>query len=313
MRDEISTDSILIVGTGAVASLFAARLSASGTDVTMLGSWQQGLSALRERGVRLVEADGSEHTYPVRVTSDPQSCAGTRYALVLVKSWGTARAAQQLVRCLSGDGLALTLQNGLGNLETLVGKLGADRVALGVTTYGANLIEPGRVRSAGEGTITLSRTAGIESLAGVLQQAGFQVEFTADPSGLIWGKLVVNAAINPLTALLEVPNGALLELPTTRDLMGAVAWETATVAEAQGIHLPYTDPALVIEQVARRTAANRSSMLQDITRGTPTEIDAINGAIVRAADRNNVPAPVNRTLRQLVKAKEHSRAERQMD
>lgn len=310
MRNEISAPSILIVGTGAVASLFAARLTASGTDVTMLGSWQQGLLALRKHGVRLVEADGSEHTHPVQVVDDPQSCAPAQHALVLVKSWGTARAAQQLVRCLSGDGLALTLQNGLGNLETLVGKLGVDRVALGVTTYGANLIEPGRVRSAGEGTITLSRTAGIDTLAGVLQRAGFQVEFTADPSGLIWGKLAVNAAINPLTALLEVPNGTLLELPSSRDLMAAVARETATVAEAQGIQLPYTDPALVIEQVARRTAANRSSMLQDITRGTPTEIDAINGAIVREADRHNVPAPVNRTLWQLVKAKEHSRAER---
>jgi len=154
--------SILVIGTGAMASLFAARLSAAGVSITMLGSWLAGLQALGAHGVRLVEADGSERAYPVRVTRDPQACAGTRLALVLVKAWGTGRAAEQLASCLAEDGLALTLQNGLGNLETLAEKLGPSRVALGVTTYGANLIEPGRVRSAGEGKITLSQVAGIE-------------------------------------------------------------------------------------------------------------------------------------------------------
>ena len=115
---------ILIAGTGALATLFAARLSAAGYPVTMLGSWKNGLRALRKNGARLVDADGVEHAYPVEVTSNPANCKRARYALVLVKSWQTERVAGQLADCLAEDGLALTLQNGMGNRELLAATLG---------------------------------------------------------------------------------------------------------------------------------------------------------------------------------------------
>jgi 2-dehydropantoate 2-reductase len=118
----------------------------------------------------------------------------------------------------------------------------------------------------------------------------------------VWGKLAINAAINPLTALLQVPNGELLERPTAQALMGSAAAEVAAVAAARGVQLPYADPPAAAQEVARRTAANYSSMLRDIQRGAPTEIDAICGAIVRAGEQAQVPTPVNRTLWQLVKA-----------
>lgn len=296
---------ILIVGTGALASLFAARLSAAGTPVTMLGSWQAGLEALAEHGVCLVDADGGERAYRVEVTNDPHTCSDARYALVLVKSWGTQRAAQQLAECLSPDGLAITLQNGIGNREILVDALGEERVALGITTYGANLVAPGRVRPAGEGAVTLATSPDTSAIGELLRKAGFNVAYTEDTLALIWGKLVINAAINPLTALLDFRNGELLEHPTTRELMAEIVNETIAVSDAFGLQLPYKDPLAIVEEVAQRTAANRSSMLQDISRGTPTEIDAINGAIVKASKEVDVPTPVNRTLWQLVKAKEH--------
>jgi 2-dehydropantoate 2-reductase len=135
-----------------------------------------------------------------------------------------------------------------------------------------------------------------------LREAGFNVETVADPDSLLWGKLVINAAINPLTALLRVPNGELLERGTARALMQAAACEAAAVAAAQGIRLPYPDPLAVAESVAQRTATNRSSMFQDIQRGAPTEIDAICGAVVQAGEEVGVPTPVNLTLWQLVKA-----------
>lgn len=293
---------ILIVGTGAMASLFAARLSAAGTQVTMLGAWDEGVQALKSQGVTLIEANHSQHSYPVQVTSDPADCIGANYALVLVKSWQTRRVAQQLKQCLARDGVALTLQNGVGNRETLVDVLGAPRVALGVTTLGANLQEPGCVVAAGEGEISVGIHFGIQPLLDMLLQAGFKVEDAPDPDILLWSKLVINAAINPLTALLRVTNGELLERPTARALMASLAREAAAVAAAQGMRLPYTDPFAIAEEVARRTASNRSSMLQDVLRGTPTEIDAICGAIVRAGEQNDMPAPVNHTIWQLVKA-----------
>jgi len=294
---------ILIVGTGSMASLFAARLAEAHIPAIMLGSWQAGLEAIREHGVRLIYPDSSERTFPVKITDDPKSCRGVHYALVLVKSWGTKKAAAQLSQCLALDGLALTLQNGLGNMQVLSEKLGMNRVAQGITTYGANLIEPGRVKWAGEGSITLTNQPLTESIGTLLETAGFRVDYTEDASGLVWSKMMVNAAINPLTAILEVPNGALLELPYMSKLMSQIIQETLAVAQAEGITIPYEEPLSIVEDVARRTGANNSSMLQDITRGTPTEIDAINGAIVNLGDKHNLPTPVNRTLWQLIRAK----------
>ena len=123
-----------------------------------------------------------------------------------------------------------------------------------------------------------------------------------DVDALLWGKLAVNAAINPLTALLRVPNGALLESPWAREVMRRAAGEVAAVAAARGIRLPFDDAGAQAEQVARQTALNRSSMLQDVLRGAESEIEAINGAVMRAAESAGVDVPANRLLYALVKA-----------
>ena len=293
---------ILIGGTGALASLFAARLTQAGYAVTMLGTWQEGLVALRKNGVRLVDANGNEGQFKVHATNDPRECMGARYAIVLVKAWQTERAAYQVKQCLADDGLALTLQNGLGNYETLIQSLGLDRVALGSTTTGATLLGPGLVRAGGEGIISIGRNQAIGPIEAALQSAKFNVQVVEDPQAVIWGKLVINAAINPLTALLKVTNGELLERPSARALMGALANEATHVAHAENITLPFDDPVAAVEMVARKTAANQSSMLQDVLRGTPTEIDAICGAIVKVAEKHQLEVPMNWMCWQLVKA-----------
>jgi 2-dehydropantoate 2-reductase len=299
-------DELLIVGTGAMASLFASRLAAHGVQVVMLGTWKEALDVLNREGVTLVGADGDERAYPVRAVARAEECKGARLALVLVKSWQTPRAARQLKACLAPEGIALSLQNGLGNRETLTHYLGASRVALGVATLGATLLGPGRVRPGGEGVIAIEKRKRLEPLAALLAGADFRVERHPDPSSLLWGKLVINAAINPLTALFSLPNGELVRRPPERALMAAAAHEAAAVARAMGVRLPYSDPVAAVETVARSTASNRSSMLQDVQRGAPTEIDAISGAIVRAGEHHGVPTPVSRTLWELVKARSAS-------
>jgi 2-dehydropantoate 2-reductase len=299
-------EKILVVGSGAMACLFSARLCAAGIPVAILGSWPEGLQALRQKGVRLVASNGEEQSYPVEVVKYPAPFTGSSKAIVLVKSWQTERAARQLDQYLAPGGLALTLQNGLGNQEKLAYVLGAERVALGSTTVGATLLGPGRVRPAGEGLVTLGEHAHIESLAGVLRSAGFAVEIIPDPISLLWGKLVINTAINPLTAILRVANGVLLDRPSANELMVSAARETAAVANAQGISLPYLEPGSAVEAVARRTASNQSSMLQDVLRHAPTEIDAICGAVVLAGEKWNIPTPVNRVLWKMVKAIEET-------
>lgn len=293
---------ILIVGTGALGCLFAARLARAGYNVGMLGTWKHGLDAIRAMGVRLVDAQGAEQRFAVHATDDPRECIGSKHALVLVKSWQTERAACQLAQCLAEDGLAVTLQNGLGNRETLVQSLGKGRVALGITTTGATLLEPGRVKAGGEGPISVEWHPALGPLEEALQSAEFDVQTVEDARSLIWGKLVVNCAINPLTALLRVPNGELLERPSARMMMRALAGEAAQVAQAEGIELPFGDPVAAAEEVARKTASNRSSMLQDVLRGAPTEIDAICGAVVNIAQKHGVPVPVNWACWQLVRA-----------
>jgi len=295
-------EKILIVGTGAMASLFAARL-AGVAEVTLLGTWEAGLDALEMRGVRLVETDGREESFPVRVARSPEGCQGAKMAIVLVKAWQTRRAADQLAECLHPQGIALTLQNGLGNREILENALGGERVGFGVTTTGATILEPGRVRSGGEGPIHFRPHPSMTPLVELLTKAGFMMDPVEDIQGLLWGKLVINAAINPLTALLEVPNGALLESPSIMEVMVSAAEETAAVAAALCVNLPFADPGAQAMDVARSTGENSSSMLQDIRRGAPTEIDAISGAIVRDGERAGISTPINWALWHLVQGK----------
>ena len=289
---------LLIVGSGAMATLFAARFSAVGVDVTLLGSWLDGLAALRKTGAQIEGGDGQ----CVKVTDKPADCRGAKLALVLVKSWQTERSASQLADCLADDGLAVTLQNGLGNETILSNALGLQRVARGVTTIGATQLAPGIVRFGGEGVITLERHSRLAALEAMLQLAKFELSVVEDVEPAVWGKLIVNAAINPLTAILRVKNGELLTNPPMRALMGQLAREAGQVAGARMQALPFLDPVHAVEEVAQRTAGNVSSMLQDVLRGTPTEVDAINGAIVRMGEWAGIPTPVNWTICSLMKA-----------
>jgi 2-dehydropantoate 2-reductase len=298
----MAKDDLLIVGTGAMASLFAARLSQF-RRVTLLGTWEEGLAVINDQGIRVREIDGDESRANVSVVRDPGELSAIHLALVFVKSWQTERAARNLARCLAEGGVALTLQNGFGNLEILQEILGEERAALGVTTTGATLLEPGVVRHGGDGPITLGPHERNQPFEILLAQAGFDVQREQDLNGLIWSKLAVNAAINPLTALLEVRNGQLLAHEATRELMRSAAQEVARLADVLGIHLATKDPAGFALQVAERTSANVSSMLQDIQRGAPTEIDAICGAIVRLAGEHDVDTPLNWALWNLVRAK----------
>jgi 2-dehydropantoate 2-reductase len=219
-----------------------------------------------------------------------------------VKSWQTERAARQLRECLAPDGLALSLQNGLGNEDVLAQALGPQRTARGVTTSGAVLLAPGVARPGGEGQVVLERDARLERLESMLTAANFQIQLVADTRKLVWGKLVASAAINPLTALLRLKNGHLLERGEARRLLGELARETASVAWALGVELPFDDPQAAVEQVIRQTASNSSSMLQDVLRGSRTEVDAINGAVIALGQANGVPTPVNRVVWSLVRA-----------
>lgn len=295
---------IVIVGAGAMGSLFGALLSAAGNAVSLLDPWAAHVAAIAAAGVG-IEREGRCRFVPVHAATDPESIASpAELVIVFVKSTHT-RAAAPTAAALAGErGRVLTLQNGLGNAETLASAVGGDRVIAGTTAHGATLLAPGRVRHAGVGPTTLGmwtggRPAGLERIAVVFEAAGIDVAVADEIRPVIWDKLLVNVGINAVTALTAITNGQLLDLPATREIARAAVEEAMAVAAA--LDIPVRGDAVDhVFAVARATAANRSSMGQDVDHRRPTEIAAINGAVVRRAAALGVPAPVNRTLTALI-------------
>lgn len=303
-----------IVGIGALGCLLGAHLSEV-TDIVLIGHWPEQVATIRDQGLWLEHPDGSLGRYWPTITADPAQVGEVDVVIVAVKSRQTQEAAEVAAGLLGPEGLAVTLQNGLNNCATLRQLLGVSRVTLGVTSQGSTLLGAGQVRHAGRGpthfgmdpALGMAQLFRLHDLVALFNRAGFESYLVSDMDGLVWGKLAVNAAINPLTALLRVPNGFLLEHPALIDLMSRAAREVASVAEAQGIALPFPDPAERAMAVAAATATNRSSMLQDVTRGVPTEVEAICGAVARVARDLGIATPMNVKLCKLVRQVENGR------
>lgn len=284
---------VLILGTGALATLIANRLSRAGRRVHMFGHWEPGLRALAAGGARVQELEGGTSIGPVAVSQDPADCSCHQIAILLEKSWQTRQAAELLRKQLHPDGVALSLQNGLQNYELLCSALGEERAIQGATTIGASLADPGVACNGGGDMITLQDHPFNWLFAELLMDAGFRIETIADVRSLIWHKLVASSAINPLTAIFGCQNGKIADSPARLRMARDIAQETSCVATALGISTGVDDPGRYVLDVLQSTSRNLSSMLQDMQRGSPTEIDAINGAIVGAGIKVGVPTPLN--------------------
>jgi len=302
---------IAVLGAGAMGSLLGGFLSGAGHDVTLVGRSPAHPRAVAERGLTIVGLDGVERTVSLDATTDHAAVAGTDLLVVFVKSYDTDGAMAGVAPHLDGE-TVLTLQNGLGNAETIAEYVAPERVVAGTTAQGAILETPGRVRHTGDGPTALGRyfapnDAGGESLAAMLSEAGVETSVAPDVRDAIWEKVLVNVGINAVTALAGVTNGELAVAPAGRRLVERAVSEAALVAEAEGRTVP-GDIVARTEAVAEATAANHSSMRQDLEAGRRTEIDQLNGAIVERAAAHDVPTPVNETLADLVRLAESEQA-----
>ena len=285
-----------ILGAGALGTLFAHRLlSRTSSEVRLLA---------RSPRPDWVEVEGEGR---VAVLTEGPPRGPVDLLLVLVKAYDTEAAIRWAEAAVGPETVALTLQNGIGNAEAIAAVVPPERILAGTTAQGAARLAPGVVRHGGSGPTYLAPWAGgglaeeqAEAVAALLRQAGIATEAVADAQPLLWMKLAVNCGINALTAILQVPNGELLLRPDALRTLEAAAAEVGAVAVAAGITLP-ADPVERTVAVARATAANRSSMLQDAAAGRRTEIDAINGAVVERGAQLGVPTPVNAVLTQLVR------------
>lgn len=234
-------------------------------------------------------------------------------AVVCVKTPGTPWAAEVAQHIVSPDGVLLTIQNGLGNYEALAAAVGEARVAVGVIYVGARL-ENGKLWATGPGKVELglpSRTGprrALETLAARLADGGMSVNVVEDAWTSVWRKVAVNAAMNPVTALLGYRNDELLADVAASRVADGLAAEVARVAMATGVKITEDEAPRLWRDIATLTGANRSSMLQDVQAGRATEIDAICGAVHREGERRGVAAPLNQAMTVLVSALASGRA-----
>jgi 2-dehydropantoate 2-reductase len=228
-------------------------------------------------------------------------------AVVCVKTPGTLWAAEVAQRVLSREGVLLTIQNGLGNYETLAAAVGEARVAIGVIYVGARM-DNGTLWATGPGKVELGRPSGrgprraLEALGARLAEGGMTVSVVEDAWASVWRKVAVNAGMNPTTALLGYTNDQLLADAAASRVVDGLAAEVARVASAAGVSLSEDEARRAWRDIAKLTGPNRSSMLQDVQAGRPTEIDAICGAVHREGERRGVAAPLNQAMTVLVGA-----------
>ena len=297
---------VAIIGSGAMGSLFGGILSRYGTEVVLYDINTAHIDAITRDGLRIEEASTGESVLVNPAAStDPASVAGADFLVVFVKSTATEAVASQFLPYTGPETIIITLQNGVGNEDILRSVFGEERCAAGVTSQGATFLGPGSIRHAGNGPTYLCMSnkdnSKIKPFVEILNKCGFDTHLEENIENLIWSKLIINVGINALTALTGLPNGGLLDYKAIREIMADLVKEALEVVKAKGINLSYGDPLKTVYEVAERTGKNRSSMLQDFDRKSQTEIDFINYAIVKEAEKLNILVPVNRTIAGLVK------------
>ena len=300
---------ILVAGCGAIGGLYAARL-ARHARVTALDTNAEHVAAINRDGLQISGA--TELVARIPAVSQAQLLRGQAFdaVIVAVKSMNTAEVAQALKSHLAGRPLVLTQQNGQGNVDALL-EAGDWDLAQGMTMEGARLVAPGRVRHNLHGPVSVigparGELAAMRWLGELLDAAGLPTRVVADPRGAIWNKYLFNCAINPVSALLRGIPEAKYANDDVYAVLRALVEEGLAVARARGIEVE-GDPLHLVEDIrAGRMPLPRhpGSMAQDIERGTPTEIEALNGYLVRAADAAGVPVPLQRAMYQLLKGLE---------
>lgn len=298
---------IAIVGAGAMGCLYGARLSTlPENEIYLLDVWQEHLDAINQYGVQM-EEDGSFQTYDnLKACRHAYEIGPVDLAIMFVKSTMTKQAMVDNKALLKESTMVLTLQNGLGNVDAICEVVPQNHVLAGTTAHGATMLGPGRMKHAGTGKTVIGELSGevtdrVKGIADMFNRACLLTETSDNAIGLIWGKLLSNVGLNAITAITGLLNGQILDYPETEELMTLAVLEAKAVADAKGVKLSYDDAVEHTRALCKATAPNRSSMLQDISNKRKTEIDMINGAIVREGRALGIPTPINLALTNLIK------------
>lgn len=303
---------IAVIGAGNMGCLYGANLARAGEEVTLIDPWKEHVEQIRAHGLKMDGLHG-EFTARLRATADPAQVLPADLALILVSTYATPQAAQTARLVLKDSGFALTLQNGLGNIEILQEALGQERAMAGLTFHSADLKGPGAVTHTNEGHTYLGeldkhRTPRLEQLAALMERAGMNPVVEPDIIATLWGKFVLNCGINALCAAADLRPGHIRQVPELDQFQSRIVEEVLALVAARGIQLPSPTPLQDIKEYAARKF-HRVSMLQHLARGRQTEIDSLNGYVVRESRKLGLPCPYNEALTAVIKGRQHHPSE----
>jgi 2-dehydropantoate 2-reductase len=310
--------SVAVVGAGAVGSFYGAVLARAGHPVTLIGRAAH-VRAIEQHGLQLDMA-GQVHTARVAASVELASITGADLVLVCVKSTDSAAVAREMAPLLAADAVVMSLQNGVENASTIAKHV--RQIVVPAAVYVATaLVEPGVVRHFGRGELVIGALdaaaarnaaviAALQDLQALFATAGVDVTISGDVMAELWTKLVTNCAYNAISGLAQATYGKLTSLPEVRAIQQAAVREVVALAAAEGVNLPLEHSLRAVERIAAGMPGQLSSTAQDMARGKPSEIDHLNGFVVRRGRELGVATPVNETLHALVKLVEAGRQER---
>jgi len=308
---------IVIVGPGAMGCLFAAFLAKSQSsyrqaaeEIWLLDKNKERAAKIKQQGL-IVEGISGDWQVPVKATAEVKEIERADLIIISVKAYDTKEAIVNARSLVGENSRVLTLQNGIGNIEIIGEVIGMEKVIGGVTNLGATLLGAGHVRHAGRGETVIGKIDGkipveMRQIREIFNKLGLETRISRDIKGLLWSKLIINVGINALTAITRLNNGRLIEFEGIKRILREAVTEATRIAKRKRIKLIYDDPLAKVEAVCEATATNVSSMLQDVLKKKRTEIDFINGVIVRQGQELGLPVPVNSILLNLVKTIEAS-------
>ncbi|MBI3569342.1 MAG: 2-dehydropantoate 2-reductase [Gemmatimonadetes bacterium] len=305
---------ILIVGAGALGGLVGAYLSRAGEDVTLLEVNQARAKLLADAGLHITRVGADETTIPIHVVTSLDGVAPFDLVFIATKTYQTADAVRAALPASNAGTLFFSLQNGIGNAETMADLVGAERVLCGVTYHSIEHAGPGRLRyRAGIKPIQISAVRGgatpaVEAIGEAFRRAGFETNVVANVDHALWQKLLHNAVVNPTSAITGLTCRELLADADLMAFMRDLSAEIIAVMRARGVPIVNEeDPFVPIIGSLKALGKNRPSMWQDLARGTRTEIDALNGAIVREAERLGLLVPHNAALVRFIHSRERQK------
>jgi 2-dehydropantoate 2-reductase len=299
---------IVVIGAGNMGCVYGGNLARIGEQVTLIDVWNDHVRKIESDGLQMTGLTG-DFTVRVSAQSSAAGVAAADAALICVNAYSTAEAARAAKTVLKQDGYALTLQNGVGNIEILTAALGEQRVLAGLSFQSGDLTGPGMVRHTNNGPTYIgeldrSRTGRLEKLRCLLQTGGLNPVVVDDVIATIWAKFVHNCGINAVCAITGLRPGQIREVPELDEFQTRILEETLALLDARGIALADENPIAAIKEYCAHKF-HRPSMMQHLDRGQRTEIDALNGYVARESARLGLAAPYNDALARIVHGREH--------